>query len=36
MCVMLGNNRPDLPDYPDDHPIARAKAARRKAAAPAA
>ncbi|MGQ9370457.1 cupin domain-containing protein [Azospirillum sp. ST 5-10] len=34
MCVMLGNNKPDLPDYPDDHPIARAKAERlrRKAA----
>jgi mannose-6-phosphate isomerase-like protein (cupin superfamily) len=35
MCVLLGNNKPDLPDYPEDHPIARAKAARRRAAAPA-
>lgn len=31
MCVMLGANRPDLPDYPPDHPIAIAKAARKQA-----
>lgn len=37
MCVMLGNNRPDLPDYPADHPIAIAKAERsRKKAAQSA
>lgn len=37
MCVMLGNNKPDLPDYPADHPIAIAKAERlRKKAAQSA
>jgi len=35
MCVMLGANRPDLPDYPADHPIAIAKAERKRAAAAA-
>jgi quercetin dioxygenase-like cupin family protein len=30
MCVMLGRNVPDLPDYPADHPIALAKAERKK------
>ncbi|MEQ9812609.1 MAG: hypothetical protein RLO50_07485, partial [Azospirillaceae bacterium] len=30
MCVMLGRITPDLPDYPDDHPIAIAKAERKK------
>lgn len=33
MVVMLGANRPDLPDYPEGHPIAIAKAARKKQAA---
>jgi hypothetical protein len=32
MCVMLGANRPDLPDYPADHPLAIAKAQRKRAA----
>lgn len=31
MCVMLGANRPDLPDYPDDHPISIAKKQRQQA-----
>jgi len=35
MCVMLGRNKPDLPDYPADHPIAIAKAERKKQAAKA-
>ncbi|MEM7442192.1 MAG: cupin domain-containing protein [Pseudomonadota bacterium] len=35
MCVMLGRNVPDLPDYPADHPIAIAKAERKKQAAKA-
>jgi mannose-6-phosphate isomerase-like protein (cupin superfamily) len=33
MVVMLGANVPDLPDYPEGHPIAIAKAARMKKAA---
>jgi mannose-6-phosphate isomerase-like protein (cupin superfamily) len=33
MVVMLGANVPDLPDYPEGHPIAVAKAARKKKAA---
>lgn len=33
MVVMLGANVPDLPDYPPEHPIALAKAARRAKAA---
>ena len=36
MCVMLGANRPDLPDYPDEHPIAVAKVERMRARAAAA
>lgn len=31
MCIMLGANTPDLPDYPADHPVSLAKAARNKA-----
>lgn len=30
MCVMLGSNTPDLPDYPEGHPIAIARAARKR------
>ncbi|MCQ9617565.1 cupin domain-containing protein [Paenalcaligenes niemegkensis] len=33
MCVMLGANRPDLPEYPADHPLTAAKKARAQAAA---
>lgn len=31
MCIMLGAKTPDLPDYPADHPISVAKAARKNA-----
>lgn len=31
MCVMLGANAPDLPDYPPDHPVSIAKAERNRA-----
>jgi quercetin dioxygenase-like cupin family protein len=31
VCIMLGNNKPDLPDYPPDHPVTVAKMARLKA-----
>ncbi|TGV09754.1 cupin domain-containing protein [Alcaligenaceae bacterium 429] len=35
MCVMLGANRPDLPDYPEDHPLTAAKKLRMQAKAAA-